>query len=116
MPGAFTEAQFEELRTSRAVKSTLERVLGCSEEESLDILLDSIPMRRVLDDVSPSNPFRTGATANDLLYEMRAQRDEIRRNWGFNQNEWGEFLESKRWIRENAALRLRQEAERRDWP
>jgi len=55
-------------------------------------------------------------SADLLVSELRSWAAEIRRRRGFTENEWDDCLEAKRWIKRSAALLLRQEAERRDWP
>ena len=113
-PGRFTDWHFRVLKEPPVTKA-LARVLDCADGDALDMLLDPLPMRRALDEVSP-NPMRASATADILASEMRTRAAEIRRRRGFAENEWGDFLEAKRWIKGSAALRLRQEAERRSWP
>jgi len=113
-PDPFAERHFQALTSPRVIK-TLARVLDCSEGEALDTLLDPLPMRRALDEVSP-HIGRANATADLLASEMRSRAEEIRLSRGLAENEWGDFLEAKRWIKRPAMLRLRREGERRNWP
>jgi hypothetical protein len=113
-PGRFTESHLRLLKDPQ-VMTILARVLDCGEGDALDLLMDPLPMRRALDEVSLS-PARVGLTADLLVSELRTRATEIRRRRGFTENEWGDFLEAKRWIKRSAVLLMRQEAERRDWP
>ena len=94
----------------------LARVLDCADGDALDMLLDSASDAPGAGRSLAQPPARRARPRTSSHPKCAQRAAEIRRRRGFAENEWGDFLEAKRWIKGSAALRLRQEAERRSWP
>src|SRR2546430_2617795 len=102
-----------------AVQRELGRVLGCTADDALPMLLDPVPISREIEDVAVqiglARPLPAGVEQLLFLLNAEPTRRAIRRRRGFGENEWGQHLEARRWILPTAMNLLEAEAAHRGW-